>query len=92
METYFMTEKSDDVLKKLNDNFQDFLTGIFGESTVKQMNEFSSQAIKTLVEFGDKVVETLNLSENELVKKSSDQIKDLLKQTGILEEETEEDF
>ncbi len=87
-----MTEKSNDVLKKLNDNFQDFVTGIFGESTVKRMNDFSSQAIKTLVEFGDHLIETLNLSENELVKKSSDQIKDLLKQTGMLEEDSEEDF
>ncbi len=87
-----MSDKSKDLLKKLNDNFQDFLTGIFGESTVKQMNDFSSHAIKTLVEFGDKVVESLNLSENELVKKSSDQIKDLLKQAGLLEEESEEDF
>ena len=87
-----MTEKSNDVLKKLNDNFQDFVTGIFGESTVKRVNDFSSQAIKTLVEFGDKIIETLKLQDNDLVKKSSDQIKDLLKQTGLLEEETEEDF
>jgi transcription initiation factor IIF auxiliary subunit len=87
-----MSDKSNDLLKKLNDNFQDFLTGIFGESTVKQMNDFSSQAIKTLVEFGDKVVESLNLTENELVKKSSAQIKDLLKQAGLLEEESEDDF
>ena len=87
-----MTEKTNDVLKKLNDNFQDFVTGIFGESTVKRLNDFSSQAIKTLVEFGDKLIETLNLSEDDLVKKSSDQIKDLLKQTGLLEEESEEEF
>ena len=87
-----MTEKSNDVLKKLNDSFQDFVTGIFGESTVKRMNEFSTQAIRTLVDFGDQVIDTLNLSENELVKKSSAQIKDLLKQAGVLEEETEEDF
>jgi hypothetical protein len=87
-----MSDKPNDLMKKLNDNFQDFITGIFGESTVKKMNEFSSQAIKTLVEFGDKVVESLNLSENELVKKSSDQIKDLLKQAGLLQEESEEDF
>jgi len=87
-----MTDKSNDILKKLNDSFQDFVTGIFGESTVKRMNDFSSQAIKTLVEFGDTVIETLNLNENELVKKSSTQIKDLLKQAGVLEEETEDDF
>ncbi|MHA1110966.1 MAG: hypothetical protein ACTSRE_07670 [Promethearchaeota archaeon] len=87
-----MTEKSNDVLKKLNDSFQDFVTGIFGESTVKRMNDFSSQAIKSLVEFGDIVIENLNLNENELVKKSSAQIKDLLKQAGLLEEETEDDF
>ena len=87
-----MTEKPNDVLKKLNDNFQDFITGIFGESTVERLNEFSSQAIKTLVDFGDKVIETLNLAENDLVQKSSSQIKDLLKQTGLLEEDTEDDF
>ncbi|TFG18543.1 MAG: hypothetical protein EU530_08985 [Promethearchaeota archaeon] len=87
-----MTDKSNDVLKKINDSFQDFVTGIFGESTVKRMNDFSYQAIKTLVDFGDKVIETLNLSENDLVKKSSAQIKDLLKQARLLEEETEEDF
>jgi len=87
-----MTEKSNDVLKKLNDSFQDFVKGIFGEETTKRMNEFSSQAIKTLVEFGDKLIESLNLQDNDLVKKSSNQIKDILKQTGLLEEETEEDF
>ena len=87
-----MSDNPKDMLKKLNDNFQDFLTGIFGESTVERMNEFSGQAIKTLVEFGDKVVESLNLSENDLVKKSSSQIMDLLKQAGLLEEESEDDF
>ena len=87
-----MTEKTNDVLKKLNENFQDFVTGIFRESTVKRMNEFSSQAIKTLVDFGDQIIETLKLQDNQLVKKSSASIKDLLKQTGLLEEETEEDF
>ncbi|MBN2157613.1 MAG: hypothetical protein JW776_16320 [Candidatus Lokiarchaeota archaeon] len=87
-----MTEKSNDMLKKLNDSFQDFIKGIFGEETTERMNDFSSQAIKTLVEFGDKLIETLNLQENNLVKKSSDQIKDILKQTGLLEEDTEEDF
>jgi uncharacterized Fe-S cluster-containing protein len=87
-----MTEKTNDILKKLNDNFQDFVTGIFGESTVRRMNDFSSQAIKTLVEFGDKLIETLNLNENDLVKKSSNQIKDILKQAGLLEEEAEDNF
>jgi len=83
---------SDDFAKKLNKQFEDFVKGIFGEDTTKKMNEFSAQSIKGIVDFGDKLIEQLKLQDNELVKKSSDGIKDLLKQAGLLKDQTEDEF
>ena len=56
------------------------------------MNEFSAQSIKGLVDFGDKLIEQLKLQDNELVKKSSDGIKDLLKQSGLLKNKLKMNF
>ena len=44
------------------------------------------------MDFGDQLIETLNLEDNKMVKKSSEGIKDLLKQAGLLKEEEEDDF
>jgi len=94
-----MAEEKKDVLKKLNDAFLDFVKNVFGENgkkfiedTNKQVKEFSAKAIKGFVDFGDQVIKSMKLDENELVKKSSTQVKDLLKQIGLLKEETEEEF
>ncbi|MBD3353740.1 MAG: hypothetical protein GF364_19810 [Candidatus Lokiarchaeota archaeon] len=92
-------EEKKDVLNQLNDSFNDFVKNVFGEKaakniedTGKQLQDFSAKAIKGFVEFGDQVMDSLKLNENELVKKSSDQVKDLLKQTGLLKEDSEEKF
>ncbi|MHA1727515.1 MAG: hypothetical protein ACTSWY_02130 [Promethearchaeota archaeon] len=85
-------EDSKDFLKKLNDQFKEFVDGIFGEETADKISDYSSKSIKSLVDFGDQLIETLKLEDNELVKKSSEGIKDLLKQAGLLEDDQEEDF
>lgn len=94
-----MAENNEDFMKNLNNQFNDFVKNVFGESgakfiedTSKQVNEFSAQAIKGFVEFGDSVMKSTKLDENEMVRKSSDQIKDLLKQAGLLKEESEDEF
>lgn len=43
------------------------------------------------MEFSDDVLEKLNLNENEQVIKTRDSIEDLLKQSGLLKEEDEEE-
>ncbi|MHA1341458.1 MAG: hypothetical protein ACTSRZ_16170 [Promethearchaeota archaeon] len=94
-----MSEEKKDVLKQLNDAFLDFVKNVFGENgtkfiedTNKQVKEFSAKAIKGFVDFGDQIIKSAKLDENELIKKSSQQVKDLLKQMGLLEEESEEEF
>ena len=77
----------------------DFTENAFGESgrefmekTQKQVKEFNVAAIKAFVEFGDQIIENTKLGENEMVQKSSNTVKDLLRQYNLLEEESEEDF
>ena len=95
-----MTEENKkNTLEKLNEAFLDFTENVFGESgrefiekTQKQVNEFNVAAIKAFVEFGDEILENTKLGENEVVRKSSDTVKDLLRQFNLLEEESEDDF
>ena len=95
-----MTEENEkNTLGKLNEAFLDFTENVFGESgrefmekTQKQVNEFNVAAIKAFVEFGDQILENTQLGENEMVQKSSNTVKDLLRQFNLLEEESEEDF
>ena len=95
-----MTEENEkNTLEKLNEAFLDFTGNAFGESgrefmekTQKQVNEFNVAAIKAFVEFGDQIIENTKLGENEMVQKSSNTVKDLLRQYNLLEEESEEDF
>ena len=95
-----MTEENEkNTLEKLNEAFLDFTENTFGESgrefiekTQKQVNEFNVAAIKAFVEFGDQIIENTKLGENEMVQKSSNTVKDLLRQYNLLEEESEEDF
>jgi hypothetical protein len=87
------------VIDQINTAFKDLVKAAFGEKGVefvdqvqKQTQEFSASAVKSFVEFTDKVLESTKLNENELVKKSSSTVKDLLKQSGLLAEESEDDF
>ncbi len=92
-------ENEKNTLEKLNTAFLDFTESVFGESgrefikkTQTQVNEFNVAAIKAFVEFGDQILENTQLGENEMVQKSSNTVKDLLRQYNLLEEESEEDF
>jgi len=95
-----MTEENEkNTLEKLNEAFLDFTENAFGESgrefmekTQKQVKEFNVAAIKAFIEFGDQILENTKLGENEMVQKSSNTVKDLLRQYNLLEEESEEDF
>jgi len=92
-------ENEKKTLEKLNTAFLDFTESVFGESgrefiekTQTQVNEFNVAAIKAFVEFGDQILENTQLGENEMVQKSSNTVKDLLRQFNLLQEESEEDF
>ena len=92
-------EGEEKLLDKINNAFVDFVGSVFGESgkewveeTQEKIKDFSSSSIKKFIEFSDDVLEKLNLQENESVIKARDSIEDMLKQTGLLKEEEEEDF
>ncbi|MFW9898084.1 MAG: hypothetical protein ACFFDO_02330 [Candidatus Thorarchaeota archaeon] len=87
------------LLDKINNAFVDFVGNVFGESgkewvqeTQEKIKDFSSSSIKKFMEFSDDVLEKLNLHENESIIKTRDSIEDMLKQSGLLKEEEEEDF
>jgi polyhydroxyalkanoate synthesis regulator protein len=91
--------KQKKIIDQLDQAFKDMVKAAFGdkglefvEQVQKQSKEFSAGAVKSFVEFTDKVLESMKLNENELVKKSSDNVKDLLRQLGLLEEAKEDDF
>lgn len=94
------SEKKDkNLMKQLDEQFDSFVKNVFGDSglkfiqdTRKQTKEFSAKGIKAFVEFGDQMIDKLKLKDNELVKKSSDGVKDILKQMGLLEEQKEDEF
>ena len=87
------------ILEKLNTQFGEFVGSVFGESgknfideTSEKIKEFSNTSIKKFMEFSDDLLEKLNLNENEQVIKAKDSVEDLLKQTGLLIEDDEEEF
>ncbi len=87
------------ILDKLNNQFSEFVGSVFGESgknfideTSEKIKEFSNTSIKKFMEFSDDLLEKLNLNENEQVVKARDSVEDLLKQTGLLIEDDEEEF
>ena len=87
------------ILDKLNNSFSQFVENVFGESgknfideTSEKIKEFSNTSIKKFMEFSDDLLEKLNLNENEQVIKARDSVEDLLKQTGLLIEDDEEEF
>ncbi len=88
----FENPEKKDFLGDISKGVQDFANNLFGEETSKQINEFAEKTVKTMVDFNDELLKSLNLTDNELVKKFSDGSKDLLKQMGLLQEETEDDF
>ncbi|MCF2140902.1 MAG: hypothetical protein K9W44_12670 [Candidatus Lokiarchaeota archaeon] len=84
---------------KLNQAVLDMTEQVFGqkgrefvENTQYQIKEFNISAIRAWVNFTDKFLEDSKLIDNEIVKKTSSTVKDLLKQLKILEEDSEEDF
>jgi len=92
-------EEKEKILDKVNDAFIDFVGKVFGDSgkdfvqeTHEKIKDFSSTSIKKFLEFSDDVLEKLNLKENEQVTKTRDSIEDMLKQSGLLKEEEEEEF
>ena len=87
------------ILEKLNSQFSEFVGSVFGESgqnfideTSEKIKEFSNTSIKKFMEFSDDLLEKLKLNENEQVIKARDSVEDLLKQTGLLIEDDEEEF
>ena len=87
------------ILSDLNSAILDMSEQIFGadgreflESAQTQIKEFNISAMRAWVNFADQVIEDTALGANELVRKSNDTVKDLLRQFGVIEEESEEDF
>ncbi len=92
-------DKKPKITDQLNDAFKDMVGKVFGakgkevvENVQKQTKEISVKAIKSFVDFTDKLLENAKLKDNDLVKKSSNSVKDLLRQVGLLEEENEDEF
>ena len=91
-------EGKENILDKMNSAFVDFVGNVFGESgrnfieeTSEKVKDFSSSSIKKFMEFTDSILDNLNLKENEQVVKAKDSLEDLLKQSGLLKEEDEEE-
>ena len=87
------------LMDQLNDAFNDMVKKVFGEKGLefvtqvqKQTKEFSVSTVKSFVDFTDKIMESTKMNENEMIKKSSNNVKDLLRQVGLLEEEKEDEF
>ncbi|UYP48469.1 hypothetical protein NEF87_004754 [Candidatus Lokiarchaeum ossiferum] len=92
-------EKKKNILTQLNGEILNFSEKVFGkqgreflESTQKQIHDFNIGAIRSFVNFTDQLIADTKLQENELVKKSSNTVKDLLRQFGVIEEDSEDDF
>ena len=92
-------EKKKNIIEDLNKAVLDFSEKVFGEKgrefmsdTQKKVQEFNASAIKSFVEFSDKILESTKLDQNEIVQKASTNVKDLLRQVKLLEEESEDDF
>ena len=87
------------LLDKINNAFVDFVGNAFGESgkewvqeTQEKIKDFSSSSIKKFLEFSDDILEKLYLHENESVIKTRDSIEDMLRQSGLLKEDEEDEF
>ncbi len=83
----------------VNKGLRELVGKVFGDSGTKfyddakdKVEEFSNQTTKKLFEFADSVLDSLKLKDNEAVKKTRDQVEDMLKKAGILKEEPDEEF
>ncbi|MBD3187007.1 hypothetical protein GF325_09285 [Candidatus Bathyarchaeota archaeon] len=87
------------VFQSMLDKVTDFTLNLLGMSNenenaggqtqvMEKVKELSAKAVKTLVDGADKLIETLKLNENEMIVKAQEQMKDYLKQMGLLEDET----
>jgi hypothetical protein len=92
-------DKKPKITDQLNDAFKDMVGKVFGnngkefvEKVQKQSKEISVKAIKSFVDFTDKMLESAKLKDNDMIKKSSNTVKDLLRQVGLMEEESEDEF
>jgi hypothetical protein len=90
--------EEENFIDKMNKSFVDFVGSVFGESgkdfieeTSEKIKDFSSDAIGKFMEFSDSVIDQLNLRDNEQVVKARDSVEDLLKQSGLLKEDEDED-
>ena len=90
--------EKENFIDKMNNAFVDFVGSVFGESgkdfieeTSEKIKEFSSDAISKFMEFSDSLIGSLNLQDNDQVIKARDSIEDLLKQSGFLKEDEEEE-
>ncbi|KKM22899.1 hypothetical protein LCGC14_1305240 [marine sediment metagenome] len=90
--------EKENFIDKMNNAFVDFVGSVFGESgkdfieeTSEKIKEFSSDAISKFMEFSDSVIGSLNLQDNTQVIKARDSVEDLLKQSGLLKEDEEEE-
>ncbi|MFX1572869.1 MAG: hypothetical protein ACFFB0_08975 [Promethearchaeota archaeon] len=91
-------EEKKTFIDKINSAFVDFVGSAFGESgkefveeTQEKIKDFSSEAIGKFMEFSDSVIEQLNLQDNDQVIKARDSVEDMLKQSGLLKEDEEEE-
>ncbi|MHA1682318.1 MAG: hypothetical protein ACTSUE_15380 [Promethearchaeota archaeon] len=50
--------------------------------------ELSAKAVKTLVDGADSLLKSLKLDENEMIGKAQEQMKDYLRQAGLLEDDS----
>ena len=89
----------ENMLEKINTAVLDMTEQVFGqkgrefvENTQYQMKEFNISATRAWVNFTDKFLEDSKLIDNELIRKTHNTVKDLLKQFKVLEEESEDDF
>ncbi len=83
----------------VNKGLRDLVGKVFGDSGTKfyddtkdKVEEFSNQTAKKLFEFADSVLDSLKLKDNDAVKKTRDQVEDMLKKAGIIKEEPDEEF
>ena len=94
-----MAMEEENIMDKMNKGLIDLAEKISGEkgrefmeNLQKQVRDFNATIAKSFVDFTDKVLEATKLDQNEMVQNASNNVKDLLKQADLLEEDLEEDF
>ena len=87
------------LINNLNDAVLDMTERIFGkegkeflQTAQSQLKEFSISATRAWVNFTDQVLQESKLGENQIIMKTNSTVKDLLRQIGTLEEDSEDEF